>query len=387
MSQVIRVLIVEDSEDDALLLLHELRRGGYETVHRRVDTPAAMAEALEQETWDVITADHNMPQFSSAMALKLLQDKGLDVPFIIVSGTINEEAAVAAMRSGARDYLIKGKLKRLVPAVERELREAAKRREQRKAERALLAQQEQLRIARDIQQGLFPTAQLTSEDFDIAGASYPTEAVGGDYFDYIAMSEDDLGIVIGDITGHGLGASLLMAEMRACLRALALNCTDLGEILTRANRLTNDDFCQERFLTVLFARLSPRARSFEYLNAGHPSGYVMDRHGSIRAELKSSGMPLGIHPVTEFPPASSISLEPGDLVVLLTDGVLDAFASGEDDPGTSRVIELVSANRDRPAAEIVETLCRAARDAVPQGSQKDDITAVVLKAKFNGAGT
>src|SRR5947199_885906 len=169
MSKPIHILIVEDSEDDAELLLHELRRGGYEPVHRRVDTRAAMLEALEQREWDIITADHSMPQFSSAMALKIVQEQGLDVPFIIVSGTIGEEAAVAAMKAGAQDYLIKGHLKRLVPAVERELRDAVRRREQRQLEVTMLAQQEQLRIAREIQQGLFPTAQVAVENFDIAG--------------------------------------------------------------------------------------------------------------------------------------------------------------------------------------------------------------------------
>jgi sigma-B regulation protein RsbU (phosphoserine phosphatase) len=322
-----------------------------------------------------------MPQFSSAVALKMVQERGLDVPFIIVSGTIGEEAAVAAMKAGAQDYLIKGNLKRFVPAMERELRDAVRRREQRKLEVAMLAQQEQLRIAREIQQGLFPTAQVDVENFDIAGVSFPTEATGGDYFDYIPMPEDHLGIVIGDITGHGLGASLLMAEMRACLRTLALNCTDVSEILARANRLTKDDFGGERFLTVLFARLSPRTRSLVYLNAGHPSGYILARDGSVRAELKSAGMPLGLHPLSEFPPACSIALEAGDLVLFLTDGVLDAFAHGDGDSGTSRALELVRAHRDEPASQIVEALCRAARDAVPRTSQHDDITALVLKVR------
>src|ERR1043166_2359879 len=118
MSKSIRILIVEDLEDDAQLLLHELRRGGYEPVYRRIDTPAAMKVALDQGEGDIITAAHSMPQFSSAVALKMVQERGLDVPFIIVSGTIGEEAAVAAMKAGAQDYLIKGNLKRFVPRSE-----------------------------------------------------------------------------------------------------------------------------------------------------------------------------------------------------------------------------------------------------------------------------
>lgn len=386
MNKSIHILVVEDSEDDTELLLRELRQGGYDPVYRRVDTPAAMKEALEQETWDIITADHSMPWFGSLAALKVLQETGRDVPFIIVSGMIGEEAAVTAMKAGAQDYLIKGNLTRLVPAVERELRDAAHRREQHKAERALLAHEEQLRIAREIQQGLFPPPHLALEEFDIAGVSLPTEATGGDYFDYIPMPEDHLGIVIGDITGHGLGASLLMAEMRACLRTLALNCTDVSEILARANRLTRDDFGRERFLTVLFTRLNPRTRSLVYLNAGHPSGYVLDRHGSVRAELKSTCMALGLHPASEFPEAVSLVLEPGDLVLLLTDGVLDALVREGDESDASRALELVRAGLDQPASNIVEMLCRTARDSVPEGSQQDDITAAVIKVNAFAAG-
>ncbi|MCL5025759.1 MAG: HD domain-containing protein [Chloroflexi bacterium] len=134
MSEPLRVLIVEDSEDDALLLLRELKCGGYDPTFERVDAPAAMSEALDRQAWDIVLADFVMPRFSGLAALTLLKEKGLDLPFIIVSGKIGEDLAVEAMRSGAQDYLVKGKLGRLIPAVERELRDAASRRERRRAE-------------------------------------------------------------------------------------------------------------------------------------------------------------------------------------------------------------------------------------------------------------
>jgi two-component sensor histidine kinase/CheY-like chemotaxis protein len=139
MTTPLHILIVEDSEDDALLLLRELRRGDYELTFARVDTPEAMQEALEREKWDLVISDYSMPQFSAPAALEVLQKSGRDLPFIIVSGTIGEDSAVAAMKSGAHDYLIKGKLARLLPAVERELREAQIRRERRKAQEQIEA--------------------------------------------------------------------------------------------------------------------------------------------------------------------------------------------------------------------------------------------------------
>ncbi|MCX9026399.1 MAG: PAS domain S-box protein [Candidatus Methanoperedens sp.] len=129
--------MVEDSEDDALLLIRELRRGAYKPTFERVDNPEAMKAALENKTWDVVIADYVMPRFSGLDALTLLHRSGLDLPFIIVSGKIGEDIAVEAMRAGANDYFLKGNLARLVPAIERELREAAVIKERKNAEEAL----------------------------------------------------------------------------------------------------------------------------------------------------------------------------------------------------------------------------------------------------------
>lgn len=137
MSKPLRVLIVEDSEDDTELLLRELRRSGYDLTHERVETAATMRAALARQPWDLIIADYSMPQFSAPEALLVLKESGFDLPFIIISGTIGEERAVAAMKTGAHDYLVKGHLARLAPVIERELREARIRWERRRAETAL----------------------------------------------------------------------------------------------------------------------------------------------------------------------------------------------------------------------------------------------------------
>src|SRR6266850_1518996 len=137
MNTPIRVLIIEDSQDDAALLLLELESGGYNPTFERVDTATAMQTALAKQPWDIIIADYSMPHFNALAALQLLQDSGLDLPFIIVSGAIGEDTAVAAMKAGAHDYLMKDNLARFVPAVERELREAKVRRQRRQAEKML----------------------------------------------------------------------------------------------------------------------------------------------------------------------------------------------------------------------------------------------------------
>jgi PAS domain S-box-containing protein len=138
----LRVLMVEDVDGDAVLVARELRRGGFDLDFERVETAQAMRAAVTGRDWDLVIADYALPSFSAPAALRLLQDLGVDLPFIIVSGNIGEEIAVAAMKSGAHDYLLKENLTRLVPAVERELREAHIRRERREA-LALVEESEQ----------------------------------------------------------------------------------------------------------------------------------------------------------------------------------------------------------------------------------------------------
>jgi two-component system sensor histidine kinase UhpB len=134
------VLVVEDSPEDAEIICQLLREAGYQPFAERVQTAAQMAAALARRQWDLVIADHSMPRFDAPQALRLVQESGEDLPFIIVSGSIDEELAVAAMRAGAHDFIMKDRLTRLAPAVARELREAEVRRERRRSERQVQEQ-------------------------------------------------------------------------------------------------------------------------------------------------------------------------------------------------------------------------------------------------------
>ena len=137
MSTKIKVLIVEDSEDDFILLDRLLRRGGYDPECLRVDNAKELTAALASSQWDIVISDYSLPNFDGLKALRLVRKQGVDIPFIIVSGVIGENVAVAAMKAGAQDYLLKDNLKRLIPAVDRELKDAADRIKRRDAETAL----------------------------------------------------------------------------------------------------------------------------------------------------------------------------------------------------------------------------------------------------------
>jgi len=145
MKEALRILVVEDSEDDALLVLHQIKKGGYDIDYERTQTSEEMKAMLLEKTWDIILSDYMMPHFNGLEALTILKGSGIDIPFIIISGTIGEDVAVQAMKAGANDYIMKNNLQRLLPAIERELREAKSRAERKRAELQLIESEQKFR--------------------------------------------------------------------------------------------------------------------------------------------------------------------------------------------------------------------------------------------------
>jgi PAS domain S-box-containing protein len=238
-----------------------------------------------------------------------------------------------------------------------------------------------LRFAREIQQGFFPAAPPRLAGIDVGGASYPAEATGGDYYDYFLLADGSLAVAIGDASGHGFGPALLMAETRAYLRALALTRCDLSEVLALLNGALAEENDETHFVTLLLARLDPATRTLTYGSAGHPTCYVLGPAGEVKASLRSSALPLGIAEGGEFPTSSPLALAPGDLVLLLTDGILEARARGGTFFGVGRALDLVRTRRGDTARAIVGHLHQAVRDFCHDAPQLDDVTAVVIKVE------
>jgi sigma-B regulation protein RsbU (phosphoserine phosphatase) len=201
----------------------------------------------------------------------------------------------------------------------------------------------------------------------------------GDYYDFVVDDHDRLGIAIGDVSGHGLGPALVMAATRAYLRAFLRTLPDMGDVLRALNRVLVTDLEDERFVTMLLARLDARTRSLTYANAGHTPGFVLARDGRVRAALESSGTPLGVSAAWGVTDAEPIALEPGDTLVLMTDGITESQAPDGSLLGTEGALQLVRAQIAGSAQQVLEGLIAGARAFTEGGPQSDDLTAIICK--------
>jgi hypothetical protein len=248
-----------------------------------------------------------------------------------------------------------------------------------RAEVAARSSDLELDLARQVQQQLFPAGAPPVPGFDIFGIALPAGAAGGDYFDYFPLPGDRLGIVVADVSGHGLGPALLMAATRAYLRALALAPRDLSETLALANLMLCQDTRDGRFVALLFASLDPRTRSFVYVAAGQ-EGYLMDASGAV-TRLETTSPPLGIDPGLAFPCAPPRVLEPGQAVLVFTDGLVEAQSPDGSFFGIERALAVARATQGQTAAARVRALCQAVRDFARGRPPGDDITVVVIQAR------
>jgi len=236
----------------------------------------------------------------------------------------------------------------------------------------------EMRLAGLVQSKLHPSL-LQREGIDIAGAARPANATGGDYYDYLTMREGQLGIVVADVSGHGLGAALIMVATRAALRSCADIPISLDGILDHVNATLLSDLESGRFVTMCLASLDTAAPALTYSNAGHPPAYVLSRDGGIKRVMDSTRIPLGIMSDWENQPTESIPLERGDILVFLTDGITESTGADGQAFGVRNALAIVKEHRREPAQQILEHLLEGVQTRRGGVPQEDDMTAVICK--------
>jgi len=380
----VRILLVEDDPDDVWVmrnLLGDRWDGPFELAQAEMLSTAI--ERCRQDRFDAILLDLTLPDSRGLETFFAMHSQAQDVPIVVLSAYNDEATAVKAVQAGAEDYLVKGQVDD--NALVRAIRYAIERSRRHQAEEALRDASEEFRAAKEIQQRLFPAEAPTLPGFDIAGALYPARATAGDYFDYVPMPDGCLGVVVGDVSSHGMGPALLMSETRACLRTLAQTSSDIGEILTRLNRMLTADMDDFHFVTLFLARLDPRCRELVYGAAGQRC-YLLPASGGATV-LDSTSLPLGVNAETIVLTAPPIPLHTGDVLALFTDGVVETESSGRARFGVGRALEVIRRYRDEPAAEIVAGLHRELEAFGLDQPRSDDCTILVVRVVEPPSGT
>lgn len=234
-------------------------------------------------------------------------------------------------------------------------------------------------LAGIVQNQLFPQQPPRLEGYDIAGAVFPANAISGDYFDYISMSENTTGFVVADVCDHGMGSALIMAEVRAYLRSLVRYQTDLRLLLEELNLMLQPDLSDSNFITMLIMRLDPSCHHLQYANAGNYPAFILDGQGRVKKELRTDGYPIGLFPKLELRPTQPVKLEPGDMMLMLTDGIPETINAEGKAFGMRRVLNVVRKEPSAPARVLLERVRAAVQAFTGSAKQMDDQTILLVK--------
>jgi len=245
-------------------------------------------------------------------------------------------------------------------------------------EKALFSLQEEMRMAKDIQLSLLPNHEPQLSGFELSATNIPAKSVGGDYYDFLTLSSQKVGFCIGDITGKGMPAAMLMANLQATLRSQVIIFEDCCNCLKATNKQLFHSTAITKFATLFYGILDPNNNTLEYANGGHDAPLLF-RSGKDEPEfLESTGLLLGVMEEVNYQRAS-VSLTSGDLLFLFTDGITEAMNSRQEEFGLDRLIYLVSKNRQKPTDEIIRSILQAVENHADTASQSDDITIMAIK--------
>jgi sigma-B regulation protein RsbU (phosphoserine phosphatase) len=239
----------------------------------------------------------------------------------------------------------------------------------------------EMNIAYKIQASLTPQTAPVFKGFDISCFSKQCESTGGDYLDFVVLNKHRLGVVIGDVTGHGLGASLLMLVARSTFRVLVEDTHDLPELTARMNNRIIQDFSQGRNMTFFYSVFDNKNNMVNFVNCGHDEPLWYHAKDRSISYLRQCGLPLGMLPGTTYIQADPLQLEHNDILVYYTDGITEAMNKNKELFGAARLETVIQKNAAKSAAAIQEEVCQEIVNFLQKASQQDDMSMIVMKVK------
>ena len=379
-----KILVVDDEPDVEPLVLQRMRRhirrGRYSFVfaHNGVE---ALQQLQNDGTIDMVVSDINMPQMDGLTLLQQIPTVDPDIRAVIISAYGDMKNIRTAMNRGAFDFVTKPiDFEDLEVTIERTLGHIAQWREALSSRDKLVALQNELDVARNMQQSILPTAFPKGDDFEVYGGMEPARSVGGDFFDVVHLDHDRIGLAIADVSGKGVPAALFMMSSRTLLKGSAIGSPGPADVLKEVNDLLAQDNEAAMFVTVFYAVYDRNTGRLTYANAGHNAPLYVTAKGECSLLPLTQGLALGIVPGLEFQ-QDSIVLDPGDTVVMYTDGVNEAMNRKDEEFGNDRLLNIFAGSPPESAVKANAATFDAVYDFVAGAAQSDDITCLTLRRK------
>lgn len=381
-----RILVVDDEPDLEVLIRQRFRR---QIRDKELDFSFARngVEALDIVQngggVDVVLTDINMPEMDGLTLLsKLSELRRDDLKSVVISAYDDMTNIRTAMNRGAFDFVTKPiDFRDLEITLEKTLEELRTVKKAQQTRDRLTSVERELEVALQIQQSIVPQvfpAFPERKEFDIHGQMIPARTVAGDFYDFFFIEEDELGFVIGDVSGKGVPAAIFMAVSRTVLRATARSGVEPGECLGRVNRLLCSDSASKLFVTLVYGILHTASGRVDYAIGGHGPPYILQGEGSVKALDNLGGLIVGALPHATYSTAS-ITLAPGDSLFLYTDGITEAMTAQQELFGEDRLEDTLRRNHGEALADINKAVVDAALAFSAGAPQHDDMTTLVLQ--------
>ncbi len=377
-----KILVVDDEPDLEPLILQRMRRnirrGEYEFVFAR-DGIEALEKLADDKEIDMVVSDINMPRMDGLTLLQQIQEVSPDIRAIIISAYGDMENIRTAMNRGAFDFVTKPlDFQDLRLTIQRTLQHLEEWRDALQSRDKLVALQNELDVANNIQQSVLPASFPEDADYQIFGSMKPARNVGGDFFDVQILRDGKIGLVIADVSDKGMPAALFMMSSRMLLKGAGQRFERPGDALEEVNNLLDAENEAAMFVTLFYAIYDTNTSEFNYANGGHNEPIVVHPDGSTTIIPPTGGTALGIIPGIEYN-QNSIKLDPGDIVILYTDGITEAFNADGELFGLDQLCEIFRDKKPQSAEEASQIVFEAVDKFAGDEPQSDDQACLVFR--------
>ncbi len=382
-----KILVVDDEEDIQPLFLQRMRRdiraGRYEFVF--AGTGVEALERLNADpTIDMVVTDINMPEMDGLTLLDQIPSVDPNIRSIIISAYGDMKNIRTAMNRGAFDFVTKPlDFADLQVTIDRTLRHMVEWRDALSSRDKLVALQNELDIANQMQQSILPTVFPQSAEYGVFASMEPARNVGGDFYDVIRLDDGRIGLAVADVSDKGVPAALMMMSSRTLLKGAAIGNLEPGKVLQEVNDLLNNENEAAMFVTVFYVVYDPATGEFTYANGGHNPPLVIHADGSSDLLPLTNGIALGVAPGIEYE-QKTVVLAPGDTALLYTDGVTEAMNRDDEEFGVERLKTTFSQSPPTDPRQANDEVFRAVHEFVGDTLQSDDITCLTLHRSGTG---